>query len=477
MTHCRMVGTDKPLQNSTPSALGSNFQTAFRVFRKTFQDYTNVDWNERFTAFEKQQPRQSALTMTLDRSNPASAAAWLAERRRQRLEQRDQKAKDRKAEDALLKEKAKAMKIDEKRAETDEERKRREDREWERKPFIYRVPPPGQPRGLVGSESGDTSQSIQGGSFGGAGPAADDDDYGDNKGTNLFGMHSRTARQPGAGPDLQNPEVIDDDDEEDRDDDDDDDDYDMDLNLQDCDDGPEQVPMPQELQAHLAQSHDTGVQNSGPGSEEDADGDVSMSGGAADAVSAVVGDAHGERSCEDEDTKQEPEFSDEGAASLSDMEDAAESLMDADAIGGLMDDFDPARETRNAGAGAVSPTNESMNHDPAVLSQLKQSIEQRPPLGSPFTTERLLDPAGQAFYSSIADSADENYTLQPAFVSRADKDGAGFDRRAVQPIVVSEEHGADGADPISASATAAKATATATAAPHGADGRCGVEQG
>lgn len=118
-THVRITGTKRKEENSTPAALGANFLTAFRLFRKVFFESTGVQWDDRIQAFEKTKDRRSD-------SSTSSVAAL--------QQNRAKKAAGVKPETA----KAKGT---------------REKQDWDNLRFTYKLPPANMPRGKLPNDA------------------------------------------------------------------------------------------------------------------------------------------------------------------------------------------------------------------------------------------------------------------------------------------------------------------------------------
>ncbi|CZT17140.1 uncharacterized protein RCC_02972 [Ramularia collo-cygni] len=58
--HCGFVGTATLPRNNIIAAIGSNFPTAFRAFKKTFKQYTKVEWDDRLLEVQQREAKAKA---------------------------------------------------------------------------------------------------------------------------------------------------------------------------------------------------------------------------------------------------------------------------------------------------------------------------------------------------------------------------------------------------------------------------------
>lgn len=114
-THVRTTGTRRKEEMSTPAALGADFLTAFRLFRKVFYESTGVQWDDRIQAFEKTKDR---------RSDPSTSSVAALQQNRAK-------------EAAGFK------------PETAKAKGAREKQDWDKMRFAYKLPPANMPRGKL----------------------------------------------------------------------------------------------------------------------------------------------------------------------------------------------------------------------------------------------------------------------------------------------------------------------------------------
>lgn len=134
-THVKQAGTLIAPSSKVEAVLGSNYPTAFRVFKKVFQDKSGIAWTERFT--------ECATAQAAREARAASSINALKESRAKRASAKGKGAA--------------------------EEKRGKEVLGWDERPFIYRLPAEGLPRGAMpegAAQLGGTRvavQSIEGG--------------------------------------------------------------------------------------------------------------------------------------------------------------------------------------------------------------------------------------------------------------------------------------------------------------------------